>query len=218
MVLWGAIFDLDNTLYRLRSPDGSFRGSTLNRVLVQRARAFLMAQLGMSREWANDYIIYAQERDGLSVMVEREYGIDRYAWFAAVWDLDPAEFIRPASVDLPRLLAPLSGRSLILTSGPRVWAERVILHLGIASMFKGSLVTGEPDERKPNPVVFRRAANMLGRPLRYVVSVGDTNGSDIVPAKLLGMRTIIVGPDLADAHYRAGTVAEAVPLILSWEK
>jgi FMN phosphatase YigB (HAD superfamily) len=66
--------------------------------------------------------------------------------------------------------------------------------------------------------VFRHAAEWLNRHPDAVVSIGDQNHSDILPAKRVGMRTIIVGPNKADADFRVEDVTSAIRLVREWEQ
>lgn len=215
---WGVIFDLDNTLYRLRSPDGSFAQSDLNAAILSNARRFLRDQLWLSKSQITEFMQRAGQYGGLSKAVEHEFSVDRYEWFAAVWNVKPARYIVSPEPQLARHVAAVADRSMVLTAGPRVWAERALAHLGLAESFGDRIMTGEPDIRKPDPRVFLAAAKRLGRNPQDVVSVGDTDESDIVPARELGMRTIIVGPTICNAHHRVNGVVQAIRLIRGWEQ
>ena len=213
----GVIFDLDNTLYLLQSPDGSFARSRLNAALQANARQFLRLRLGQNEQQVEALMRRAHHYGGLSLAVEQLFGVSRYDWFAIVWDMDPRHYITSPGTALASRLAPLAERSLVLTSGPAVWATRALQYLGVRELFGDRLMTGEPDVRKPQAAAFLAAAAQLGREPSDLVSVGDTNASDILPARKLGMRTIIVGPEIRDAHFRDSTVFGAIDRILSWE-
>lgn len=209
----GVIFDLDNTLYRLKSPDGTFTNSSLNAALDSNACQFICLKLGVTLSVAVSLLNAAKSRGNISLVFERDYGINRYEWFANVWNLEPEQFVTPASPPLHHALIPLSGRALVLTAAPKVWATSVLDYLRISEIFGDLVITGEADFRKPDPEVFLQAADMLQREPCAIVSIGDQNSSDIVPAKRLGMRTIIVGSCIGDADQRANNVLEAVALV-----
>lgn len=100
----------------------------------------------------------------------------------------------------------------MLTAAPEAWAYPVLEYLGVGEIFGDNVVTGEPDLRKPDPAVFRKAAGMLQRECCEVISIGDQNESDILPARSLGMLTIRVGVEIEDADYLAQNIYEAVDL------
>jgi len=214
----GLIIDLDNTLYRAKSPDGTFAQSELKWAIMRNARRFVAQRLGVSPEQADELLAQAKARGSLSLVFEQCHGISRYEWFANVWNLEPAQYITPADRTLSRQLRPYTGRALVLTSGPRVWALPALSYLGIADVFGDRVITGEPDIRKPNPAVFLMAAQQLGRAPNEIVSIGDQNITDIIPAKALGMRTILIGPTQGDAHFHAHTIHQALKRVGELER
>lgn len=211
----GVIFDLDGTLYRLRSSDGTFGNSSFYADLQANMSRFLADRLGLSSTDAEcEYTRIKDQYNGeVSLGVELELGIDRYEWFGNTWNLDPARYVDAPGENLAESLAPFRGRSLVLTAAPAAWAYRVLEYLGMDEMFDGKVITGEPDLRKPNPAIFRKAAQILQKQCCEVISVGDQNESDIVPAKALGMTTVRIGSVMEDADYRVDDVYGAVNLL-----
>ncbi|HEU5187673.1 MAG TPA: HAD family hydrolase [Candidatus Saccharimonadales bacterium] len=213
----GVIFDLDNTLYRLRSTDGTYEHSSLKVSVMQNARSFVAAKLAISAS-AAERLLAEMPQDDLSLVFEAKYGIDRYEWFQNVWNVDPKPHIVSVDRRLPREIAKLKGRCLLLTSAPQIWVRYVLRHLGLTHVFIGGAITGEPDLRKPDQAVFLRAATLLRREPSRIVSIGDQNSSDIVPAKSLGMKTIMVGPKQGDADVRVDKAVQAIRQVLQWER
>ena len=62
---------------------------------------------------------------------------------------------------------------------------------GIASLFAYTGISGTTGLRKPDPRAFLAAAEALGAPPVKCIMVGDRIDNDIVPAKALGMATIL---------------------------
>ena len=215
MKLEKVIFDLDGTLYRFHSERAiSFGQSQFYADLRQRIIAFLGAHLGVDDQTATGMLEAVNtEYDGeLSIGFERRYGIDRHIYYAATWACEPADYV-PLHPDLSAEMAPFAGRALLLTAAPRIWALRVLDHLGLRDVFGDLIITGEPDLRKPDPAVFALAAERLGIDPAQIISVGDQNHSDILPAKALGMTTVLIGPDQLDADHRATNLQAAITLI-----
>jgi FMN phosphatase YigB (HAD superfamily) len=148
----------------------------------------------------------------LSIGFERAYGIDRYAYYQATWSCEPKDYI-VANPKLAEALAPFRGHALLLTAAPHAWASRVMQYLNIADIFGENVITGEPDMRKPDRAVFLQAARQLNVQSNNIVSIGDQNYSDIVPAKSLGMTTILIGPEQLDAHHRVDSIYDAINII-----
>lgn len=63
--------------------------------------------------------------------------------------------------------------------------------LGIGDLFSHREVSGHHGFRKPDVRLFMRACEDLGVEPEQCIMVGDRVDNDIVPAKLLGMRTIL---------------------------
>jgi len=211
----GIIFDLDGTLYHFKGGDGSFGASDFYADLRQNMTRFLASRLDISgveaqREYAR---IKDQYNGEVSLGVEKELGIDRYEWFGNTWNLEPAGYISSPGSRLAESLVPFSDRSLVLTAAPAAWAKPVLTYLGISDIFGERVITGEPDVRKPNPAIFRRAAHLLQRRCCEVISIGDQNESDILPAKALGMLTIKVDSASMDADYCADSIYGAIDTV-----
>lgn len=208
------IFDLDGTLYPFAPGYVSFIESAFYAELRMRIIAYLRERLKISNDEAQEVFekVDRQFKGELSIGFEKMYGIDRYEYYEATWNLSPKDYIG-SDVQLAEALAPFRGRALLLTAAPRAWAQGALEHLGIADIFGENIITGEPDIRKPDPAVFTQAARQLNAHPSDIISIGDQNYSDIVPARSLGMTTILIGPELQDAHYRAASVYDAINII-----
>ncbi len=89
----------------------------------------------------------------------------------------------------------------------------MLAHLNLNEAFGDAIYTGEPNLRKPNPQVFRLIADEFGINTSQAVSIGDQEESDIIPAKLIGMRTVRVGFGETKADYQAEDVIAAIELL-----
>ena len=213
----GIIFDLDGTLYPIMGRDGTFSNSDFYQDLKSKMYRYLSDVLGISDETArSEYSrINCAFNGDVSIGVEKEFGISRYEWFDNTWSLDPANYIEKPTNELKEILKPVADRSLVLTAAPSAWAYPVLGFLGISDLFKNRVITGESDIRKPSTEVFRQAADMLQRNCYDMISVGDQNESDILPAKKLGMITIKVGAPEGDADYFVRNAIDAINLARS---
>ena len=209
------IFDLDGTFYQF-APGGNitFHQSSFYSDLKRRIGEFIMGELGIDQMAAAKIISEIDEKFNgeLSIGFERTYGIDRYKYYEATWRCDPKTYIA-TNTKLAGEMFAFKGRSLLLTAAPRSWATKVLRHLNIEEIFGDNIITGEPDIRKPDPKVFEQAAAKLGVHPKNIVSVGDQNHSDILPAKSLGMTTLIVGPHKQDADHQATDIFEAITIL-----
>lgn len=73
---------------------------------------------------------------------------------------------------------------------PRVIAE--LDRHGIGQLFSHREVSGHHGYRKPDVRLFLRALDDLGVAPSEAIMVGDRIDNDIVPARLLGMRTVLI--------------------------
>lgn len=209
-----AIFDMDGTLYQF--PNGTtFSHSPLGKAVKENTTLFIAKEFKLRDDEARQKYSELQTRyDGeMSLGLEQEFGIDRMRFFEETWDIDPENIIIPEQ-NLKDELAQLSIRCALLTSAPRVWVTRVLWYIDIVNRFDDLLFTGEPDIRKPNPKVFRAIAKILELDAGQIVSIGDQEYSDIIPAKEVGMRTVRIGKDVqSDADFIAPDVRGALILL-----
>lgn len=186
------IFDLDGTLYTFdKSKDVGFFSSKFYESIKENAYKFLQERLQTDLEEAKKiYDTIKEDFDGeLSLGLETRYGINRYEWFESTWNLDPANFIK--QTNMKPLFDLLDTDIVILTAAPRAWASLALDYLGLGE-YQTRLFTGEPDVRKPNPEAFKQICDSVGICPEKSISVGDQVTSDILPAKSLGMKTILV--------------------------
>lgn len=208
------IFDMDGTLYQF--PEGTkFSSSPLGEAVKEKITSFIAKEFKLRDDEARQkYIELKMRYDGeLSLGLEREFGIDRMRFFEETWSIDPENIITPEP-NLKCELAQLSIRCALLTSAPRVWASRVLRYIDVINKFDGLIFTGESDIRKPNPKVFLAIAKTLGLEGNQIVSIGDQEYSDIIPAKQVGMRTVRIGKDVqSDADFIAPDVKGALAIL-----
>lgn len=201
------LFDLDNTL-------------------IDRAAGF--------RAWTTDFLVRhglsdehevrwveAQDEDGLaprSVFFERLK--QRYALTASVESLVLAygrellEFLPPpsdATVDAIRTARNQAWRVGIVTNGSAL-QEMKITSSGLAELVDGWTISEVVGCWKPDPDIFRFAAEHCGAQLDAAWMVGDGVRSDIAGALAAGMDSIWIsrGRSWNEAIYRPTAIAESV--------
>jgi len=207
------ILDLDGTLYTFDNSNSvNFTSSRFYGEIKKRVYTFLSKRLGILEDEAK--VLYEdvkREFNGeVSLGLEAKFKIDKYEFFGETWNLDPTQFIKKAN-RLP-LVQSLIGTPAFLTSAPRVWASEVLRYLNLSD-YQDRLFTGEPNIRKPNPLAFRQICDSLGFSPLESVSVGDQVITDISPAKLIGMKTILVIGNSQEADYCINSVDELPELL-----
>ncbi|HSX00008.1 MAG TPA: HAD family hydrolase [Patescibacteria group bacterium] len=208
----GIIFDMDGCLYPFdRGSGNSFSESQFGQSIKTQELTFIQNQLGVDAKEAEIINSNLKERfnQHLSLALEYEHDIPRELFFNATWDLQPAQFIDKQ----PQLLSELSELpvcSALLTAAPKIWAERVLEYLGVRSHFGTNVLCGDQDVRKPDPQVFQQVADMLGFRPEQLISIGDQEHTDILPAQTLGMITVRIGGYSTNADFLASDIPDAI--------
>jgi len=192
------IFDMDGTLYKLDGKNSGFAKSSLEKIVLKNAVRFVMSREQVSFEQAAQIIQTAQQDEiGISNFISLRYGISCEEYFNEVWDINP-EGIVNSFRDLKKVFVSMKGRNpsaklILLTTAPKVWAERVLAYLGIAEYFE-DLYTGEKFGQKDE--IFRIIAGRY----QNATSIGDQIETDILPARAVGIKGIrvAVSGDLPD--------------------
>jgi FMN phosphatase YigB (HAD superfamily) len=202
------LFDLDNTL-------------------IDRAVGF--------RAWTADFLLHhghsgeqevewveAQDEDGLAsrrVFFERLK--QRYALAASVDSLvldyrrELLRFLPPpteATVDAIRTARKGAWRIGIVTNGSAL-QEIKITSSELADLADGWCISGIVGCRKPDPDIFRLAAELCGSQLHGAWMVGDGVRSDIAGALAAGIDSIWIsrGRSWDEVNYRPTVIANSVP-------
>ena len=209
------IFDMDGTLYKFSENSSiNFEQSDFNAKLKLRIIEYLSRELGVNNDTAIiELNKISEEYNGqISIGFEKKYGIDRYEYFNYVWDLNPEDFINKDDL-LSSKLKSFSGQSVLLSSAPRIWIDKVLSYLNISEVFEDNIYSGEPDLRKPDRRIFDKVISDLNIDPTRLFSIGDQNETDILPAKLAGAKTLIIGPNKLDADFQASNIYEAINIL-----
>ncbi len=110
-----------------------------------------------------------------------------YAEFTDLANYSLFEDVVPA---LDRLQA--AGLTLGVVSNFEEWLERLLDHLGVASYFEVTVISGVEGLEKPDPRIFRLAMERAGVTPGRSVYVGDNPEFDIEPAAAVGMFPVLI--------------------------
>jgi HAD superfamily hydrolase (TIGR01509 family) len=210
------IFDLDGTLYEFEG--GSYNGSPLSKQVRLNATKFLQNKLNLSEPEVKKHIDYIfDEQDNASLIIEKDFGINRYDYFKAVWDI-PAAGMITFNPELKQILQTLSinNKLALVSDAPAVWVNNVLEELGVKQFFGENIFTGEGANRKHFGNSFKPILEKLQFTPQNCVSVGDQEATDIIPAKELGMKTVFVsklgkGSEMAD--YNIVNIKEIINIL-----
>jgi putative hydrolase of the HAD superfamily len=115
--------------------------------------------------------------------------------FAGLW-YEPLRKIATTEPDIKQTLTALKNAGLKLgivsnTFVNRHSLEKHLEQVGILDFFAVRLYSYEFDFRKPNPQMFKAAAEKIGEATQNILFIGDRIDKDIKPAKKLGMQAVL---------------------------
>lgn len=209
----GAIFDIDNTLYR-----NSAYVQAQTDLLVHR----LATELGKSSKQTFAEVeavrsSYARGNEGRRPSLANtfvEFGIDiqtSIRWRRELFD--PCEYLGP-DPKLQKRLAEVAALIPIaaVTNNPESVGTETLSCLGVLPLFRGVVGLDTTGVSKPHHLPFERGLELLGPgiPAEQVVSIGDRVEVDLEPAMELGMGAVLI-EDIEDVYALSfdGDLAEA---------
>lgn len=210
------IFDLDGTLYQFKG--GSFNNSELKKMVMSGAIKFIADRLDVSQKKAYKVLknITKKYNEDISVGLEELYGIDCYEYFNEVWNI-PAKDLVTYNRETKKILTLLKKKfNLILISdAPLIWVENALKVLKIRNIFGDKIFSGEGDMRKVSGNVFKYIIKKLKIKTANCVIIGDQESTDIVPAKKMGLKAILIGKknNYTIADYKISNLKELLKIL-----
>jgi putative hydrolase of the HAD superfamily len=93
-----------------------------------------------------------------------------------------------------------------------VWALPELLHeVELAHHFEAMIVSARVGYQKPQPEIFRHALDVTGVPPERAIHVGDTPDADVIGARSVGIRPVLI--DRYNRHPGAAAEHPGVPII-----
>ena len=189
------IFDMDGTLYESDALDAQY---------VEAVDGYIAERLGLSRKEARERFnakrAELQKQLGhapttTGTMAALGFDLDEWiAWRDARLRpedaLDRDERLRSFLRKLKRchVLA-------VVTNNSMEMARRTLAAIGIEDLFPHVFTIQDMGLIKPDPEIYRRAAEAIGAPPEQCLSIGDRPAIDLEPAAAVGMKTFLAaGP------------------------
>jgi len=202
------LLDLDDTLYAPES-------GVLHRVDA-RINAYLCDVLGVPPDRVDAVRSGLREAHGTTLRgLERTHSVDPDHYLRFVHDCDLSDLLAP-DPELRALLLRLPPRKVVFTNAPRSHAVQVLGLLGVADAFER--VVSLEDFRylpKPDPAAYATVLRQAGVGPEACCFVDDTR-SNLLPARMLGMRTVWKAPHAAIDEHVHHAIAELVELEPLW--
>lgn len=183
------IFDLDGTLYQLDGQNNGYSGSTIEKIINQNILKYIRNRESCTKKIAQEIFNQAiVDPVGASQYLSNKYQISRAEYFNIVWDIDPQNIVKNYNF-AQEVISNIDSniKLILLTSAPKIWAERVLFFLGIKDKFE-RIITGE--EYKYKDEIFQDLATKYNP--NKITSIGDQYKTDIQPAELLGFKSLLI--------------------------
>lgn len=202
-------FDLDDTLYP--------RGNGIWSQISHRITRFMVEQVGLSPQETEEhrrryYRSFGTSLTGLMV----EYDVDPDAYLAYVHDI-PLERTLAADPELHSMLAGLPHDKYVFTNASEAHARRVTGLLSVEKLFDGFIgIEALGLISKPDLRAYARALEIAGGPEPACCFFVDDRSTNLLPARQLGMRTVLVDPrsqSEAGADYRINIIQDLVAAV-----
>lgn len=187
------IFDLDGTLYKMRG--STYDKSPLKKRVIKNVLKFIALKSRVDKRTSNIILnkITKKYGESISIGLEKDLNIDRLEYFNTVWNI-PTDGIVNKSKNLNKILSNLSNNYtlILLSDAPRVWINNVLSTLNVKNIFKNYIFSGEGNIRKEHNNGFLNITKQLKIYPKDCVAIGDQEHSDIIPAKKIGMKTVLI--------------------------
>lgn len=183
------VFDMDGTLYQLDGKNNGYSESSLEKRVNENMLQFIIDQELCSQDKAQEILDQAiKDPVGASQYLSNQYQITRVEYFNKVWDINPKDIVK--NYDFAKeVISKINPeiKLILLTSAPKIWAQKVLSFLGIKDKFE-KIITGE--EYKIKSEIFE----ILSRQYKAsnITSIGDQYKTDIEPAEILGYKSLLI--------------------------
>ena len=205
---WGTLINAPNLMRRDASAEFIHRAITANGYEIDLS-TFRDAYIEMARRQQEEAQKDFRELDYVQRIDSTLHAIgfqnpQRRVLAERAWSDYLAEWPKQSALyeETEMLLSSIKGRyrlGLVTNFSDGPTARRVFENFGFDVVFDSLVVSGEVGFRKPNRIIFERALSELGSKPWSTVMVGDTLEADIVGAKKMGMKAILIDADGSQA-------------------
>lgn len=195
------VFDLDDTLYQ--------RSTGMGRQISDGIRGFVSDYFDVDATQAAAIQQRLVTGHGTTLQGMRaEHGVEARDFLSFEDHLD-YDVLAPDPV-LAAAMTSLPGRRFVFTNGSRAHAERVLHRIGLTEHFEDIYDILAADlVPKPIPATYRQFVERTGiEPTR--AAMFEDRAINLVEARALGMRTVLVGSPGAPARLEPGQEADVV--------
>ena len=202
------LFDLDGTLYY--SPDYNARvEAEITAIVAQTLKADVSkAKLRLDEE---------RKRRGTLTGALRVLGVNRSLFFQTLAEkIEPFTYLTrdPSTILTIEILKRRGFRLGLVTNNGRKMVEKILSAIGLEASLFDVIVTSDDSEPKPSSQPFLFALDKLKCTPDKTVYVGDRVQAELLPAKKLGMRTVLLAREGIPQSDQVDVVIARLPEVL----
>jgi len=186
------LVDLDDTVYPRENGIMKEVGRLILRYMVERMQIPEDQASSLRRRYYEDY--------GTTLRgLQAHHQVDTEEYLRFVHDIPLEKFLHRNPL-LDQALASIPQEKVIFTNSTAEHAEEVLRLVGVRSHFSQIIdLRALQYANKPDLRAYHRALGLVGAPVEACLVVEDSL-RNLVPARALGMATVLVTPDGMDAH------------------
>lgn len=192
------LFDIDNTLIFGERAAKLYGQYSL--ILEKTLGALLGVDAAAAKIIADDH---RAAHGGRGELAFETYGFDLTQWHDALIQLTPEIYLEPL-IETTQLLQKLRSKKYIIgaiTDGPELLIEKIFSAAEIDPSLFDFIIgwkRGKPMPKYGSSAIFEQVCDSRNIPRSNAIMVGDSMGSDILPAQRVGLRTFHIGTDITD--------------------
>jgi putative hydrolase of the HAD superfamily len=183
--------DLDETIYPKTNGLWQFISDRINQFLVSHLQITILDAQVLRKQY---FDTYGTTLNGLL----NHHNIDPMEYLDYVHDIPIEMMIQPEPA-LRTTLKQLSPKKYIFTNASIQHANRVLRHLEILDLFDGVIdILALEFTNKPRKEAYEKALSLSGYPNPTKCMLIDDRVANLVPAKEMGITTVLVGEGTQD--------------------
>ncbi|MBI5228560.1 HAD family hydrolase [Candidatus Micrarchaeota archaeon] len=187
------LFDIGHTLEDHRKSNKKFIHLCIElSILDERKSRRILRELVRKKRAKNPYIVLGHS-DGFRRDVAEALGIPYEKLtqeFSRTYEKEAR--LMPGALFMLKELKKEGIKIGAIANASRRFTEIFFKRFGLEKYFDCIVLSDETGARKPSPLIFRKALDELNVKPSEAVMVGNRLDNDVVPAKKLGMQTVLV--------------------------
>ena len=151
----------------------------------------------------------------ISIGIEELYKIPRNVYFETVWNIDAKGIVdRDENIKVLIIELKKTFNVFLVSDAPKIWVSNALKEMKLYSIMKDSVICGDGKYMKSLNTQFDYILDTYRLEPSRCISIGDQEESDIIPAKKLGMKTILISGTKSEyADFTVSSMREIAEII-----